>query len=51
MGEIGAGSRVARQEKRSVGRGGGVGGTGVVVMERVDADGSNVSDSHSLVTT
>ncbi len=34
-----------------MGRGGGVGGIGVFVRERagVDADGSNVRDSHSLV--
>ena len=34
-----------------MGRGGGVGGTGVVVRERagVEADGSSVRDSHSLV--
>lgn len=37
---------------RSDGRGGGVGGMGVVVRERagVDADESIVRDSHSLVT-
>lgn len=53
-GELGVGSRAVRKAERSVGRGGGVGGTGVVVIERVgvgvDADGSMVSDSHSLVT-
>lgn len=41
-----------RKAVSSMGRGDGVGGIGVAVREQdgVDADGSSVSDSHSLVT-
>lgn len=50
-GESALGSCAFRKGAKSAGRGGGVGGAGVVVRDRVgvDADGSNVRDSHSAV--
>lgn len=51
-GEVAAGCRAFRKGARSVGRGGGVGGTGVAEGEQAgeDTEGSSVRKSHSLVT-